>query len=54
MNILKQEAPVYYISGALHTYGSDGSDYHTDKYIAETDPAAPTTQMSLVNQYFGS
>lgn len=54
LNILQQEQPVMYISGTLHTYGSNGSDYHADKYIAETEPAWPTAQMSLVNQYFGS
>lgn len=43
-----------YVSGTLMAYGSNGADYRTDKYIAEIEPATPTAQMALVNQYFGS
>lgn len=52
--MLKQEQPVYYLSGVLTTYGSDGADYTPSKYIAETDPVFSTPQLSFVNQYFGS
>ena len=52
--MLKQEQPVYYLSGVLTAYGNDSSDYTTTKYIAETDPVFSTPQLSFVNQYFGS
>jgi len=54
LNILKQETPVMYSGSTTISFGSDGADFDSTKYIAETDPALPTPQMSLVNQYFGS
>jgi hypothetical protein len=54
---LKQVIPVWYNwynTGTLEEYGTNGADYITTRYIAESDSALPLDQQALVNQYFGS